>query len=343
MTSQSDVLSADKIHMAVNEKLAGAELPSTPRRPDVRLIVLNTGSEDVHFRNPGGHADKDETIPAGQAAMAMLAGDTLQEQQANAQNLVGAHGLSENGLGALAAALKAGSLPSIKEVYGPAPFEKQAGQLVPVRWTEADGSSVEISPVQNGAIAFGTRAATKETVFRVTLPADSAYGHIQGTNTNAERLITVEDGKTMFIGVSPVLDNSWQPTGEYTTKPIALSAAKEFYGKDFSNIPSVNLDKDGNVLSVNLNPSAAPYVKAEGVDFVRYSADFDRAAAAGNVAEAAEILLSAGRSFEAVSGAPSAQALNTAIAWLEYHDVSIERDKPNGIAAIAQAEASLDL
>lgn len=254
-TAFDQVLRADDILMALNARLAGTELPQAVRRSNVRLIVMNTCAEDVNFRNPGGHSDKDEVIPPGQAAIIMLKGDTLEAQLINAQALVSTLKLLAGGLANLANAIKNGDavVASVtKEAYGPASFSEQAEQLIATKWTSADGSCVVVEPVKEDAIAFGARSASKEMVFLITLPADSPYGYVQGTETNAERFYPSAGGKSIAIGVSPVPNEKCRPTGAYTTRPIAPRVAEGFYGESFASIPSIVLNGNGDIVSVHL-------------------------------------------------------------------------------------------
>lgn len=65
-TWQDKVLDADFMWAKLENVLngAGKKLPSTPRRPDVRMIVNNISGEEIEFRNPGDHSgSKPERIP----------------------------------------------------------------------------------------------------------------------------------------------------------------------------------------------------------------------------------------------------------------------------------------
>lgn len=259
---QELTLSGDDVYSQLKAKLEAdrAELPSTARRPDVRLIVNNAGTEVVTFKNPGGHADQDEVIPGEggkTAAMIMVHGDTLSEQQANAATLDERYGLSEKGFTPeFVADLRSGALTDIvKEAYGPAPFEGQAKKLETVSWANEDGSADDVEPVVGASAAFGARPPSNEQVFVVRIPDNGAPVYLKGTGTSAEKLVGA-DTKSIAVGVSPVLDDNWQPTGEVTTKPIALSVAKHFYGQGYASIPVIDLNSEGNVVAVNLNPQS---------------------------------------------------------------------------------------
>ena len=102
---QDKVLDADSIWAQVKQALdaKGLELPKTPRRPDVRLILDNVSGMDQVFRNPGDHSNKAEHIPASgdkTATMVMVKGDTLAEQFSNAQTLAARYDLGREGLSA---------------------------------------------------------------------------------------------------------------------------------------------------------------------------------------------------------------------------------------------------
>lgn len=255
------VLSGDEVYAQLRKILEaeGAELPSTARRPDVRLIVNNATTGAVSFRNPGGRSDQQETIPhegKNTAAMIMIHGDTLAEQQANAAALNQRYGLTEDGFTAkFLEDLRSGVLDGlIKEAYGPAPYEKQVTQLQSVAWKKEDNGADNVEPVVGPNAAFGARPPSNEQVFLVRMPDSGVNVCLKGTETSAERLIGSET-KIIAVGVSPVLDDNWQPTGEVTTKPIGPIVAKEFYGQGYASIPVVDLNFDGNIVAVNLNPS----------------------------------------------------------------------------------------
>ena len=238
------VLDADRIWNQVDGVLKsnGLELPGTPRRPDVRMILENVSGTTQLFRNPGDHSSKAETIPESgdkKAAMVMVKGETLSEQFKNASALVKRYDLEQEGLSSkFVNALKSGeALDLVDEAYGPAPFESQADKLVEVEWKDSSGNTELISPVRSDYCAYGARAATDETAFLVEM----AF-FVKGTGTTAEQ---VEGG--MVIAVS----EDWQ-TKEQTTRPIVPSVAAEFYGDHFKRMPVVELDGNGFVTSIDL-------------------------------------------------------------------------------------------
>jgi hypothetical protein len=240
------VLSADAIYAQVKlaAEQAGIELPKTPRRPDIRLIVENITGMDQIFANPANHAgDKAEVIPPygdERAAMIMLAGDTLEEQQEAAAQLFARFDLGNKGLSAdFVAAIKAdraGGL--VREAYGPAPLQAQADKLNDIVWTQASGHTATINPVKGIAAAFGARAADKE--IASTIKINIA---VQGTSTIAE---TVE-GTSMVVAVS----SDWQ-TGAISTRPIVPSVAQEFYGEHYAVLPIATVTPDGLLQRINL-------------------------------------------------------------------------------------------
>ena len=238
------VLDADNIWAQVQAILHSRqiELPKTPRRPDVRLILNNISGTSQLFRNPGDHSSKAENIPATgdkTAAMVMVKGDTLPEQQGNARKLAQRYDLGKQGLSAaFVQALQSGeALDLVAEAYGPAPFDDQAKKLVKVEWPNANGSVDTIDPVHDTACAYGARAATNETAFL----AEMAF-LVKGSGTTPEQ---IEGG--MVIAVS----EDWE-TKKISTRPIVPSVAKDFYGKHFDSMPVVNLDAEGFVRSIDL-------------------------------------------------------------------------------------------
>lgn len=245
------VIDADSIWSQVKNILQsrGLELPETPRRPDVRLILDNTTGVDQMFRNPANHAnDKSEHIPATgdkTATMVMVAGDTLAEQYANARTLFEKYDLGEDGLSpAFVSALKndrAGGL--VTEAYGPAPYAGQSGKLVDVAWNNADGTTANITPVFGAAGSYGARAATAETALRAVV-----HVYVKGTGTTPELMETE--------GMSIAVAKDWQ-SGAESTRPIVASVAREFYGQNYANIPTVVLNPDGQVRSIDLKNGTA--------------------------------------------------------------------------------------
>lgn len=239
-TWSQKVFAADEIWTQVKDALnnVGVELPKTPRRPDVRMILNNVSGETIQFLNPGNHSgEKPEFIPSagekGTATMLMLHGDTMEEQQANAAALDAKYGLSANGLTKEFAAALGQETDMVREAYGPAPFEGQASRLVPLQW----GAS-NIEPHVEGNVAYGARAPEQETVIRSEL---AIFIKCEGKTPEKMEI----DG--MCIAVS----SDWQ-TGEESTRPIVPSVAKEYYGEHYSAIPVIELDVEGNVASIDL-------------------------------------------------------------------------------------------
>lgn len=240
------ILSADSIYAQIKHAVeqAGIELPKTPRRPDVRLIVENNSGVDQIFVNPANHAgDKAEVIPADgeqRAAMVMLSGETLEEQQQAAAQLFAQYDLGNKGLSAdFVAAIKAdraGGL--VREAYGPAPLQAQADKLNDLVWTQANGNKADIKPVKGLAAAYGARAADKETAFAIKINIA-----VQGTSTIAE---TVE-GTSIVVAVS----SDWQ-TGAISTRPIVPSVAQEFYGEHYDALPVATITPDGLLQTIDL-------------------------------------------------------------------------------------------
>lgn len=265
-TWSQKVFEADKIWSQVEAALndAGLELPKTPRRPDVRIILNNTTGETIKFLNPGDHSgEKEETIPGvdeekgATAVMIMPAGETLEDQYANAQTLVEQYDLAENGLTAefarnIGQAVNDGL---IVEAYGPAPFEGQASRLEPLHWGNSD-----IEPVIAENAAYGARAPEQETVMRSELAI-----FIKGTGTTPEKMEM--DG--MCIAVS----KHWQ-TQEISTRPIAPSVAKDFYGEHYDGMPVVELDAEGNVAAIDLN-NGSPVIYLDDPSVSSQDQDWD--------------------------------------------------------------------
>lgn len=247
-------LSGDDVHKQLVTMLDGKDLPATARRPDMRLIVRNSGAEDIQFKNPGGHAAALERIPPNEAAMVMLKGNTLEAQQLNAAKLDKLYSLSEKGMSPqFLDDLKSGNLSDyIAEAYGPAPLEAQAKRLETTRWVNADGTNIDINPVKGENAAYGVRPASKEQVFMVKLDGD-APATLQGTGTSAERFYKGADGNN-YIAVAVAKDGA---TGEIRTRPIAPDVAKQYYGDGFKDIPVLEMDKTGKVSSID----TAPHIK----------------------------------------------------------------------------------
>lgn len=245
LTWSSKVLAATQIWGQVKAILAqhNIEMPKTPRREDVRLILSNTSGVDILFRNPGNHSDKGEIVPGTgdkTAAMVMVHGDTLTQQFENARKIVERYNIAGNGLSQeFIQALHAGTANDlVKEAYGPAPFEGQAKKLVDTTWNSADGTSEVITATRGEGFAYGVRAATSEIAFRTHLAV-----YVQGTNTIPE----IMEAPGMIIAVN----QDWE-TKEELTRPIVPSIATSFYGEHFKNIPAVQVNQDGIVERIDL-------------------------------------------------------------------------------------------
>ncbi|MCB9989965.1 MAG: hypothetical protein H6867_01130 [Rhodospirillales bacterium] len=233
------VSAADDLYWRVKLILqtVGAELPKTPRRPDVRLILDNISPHHRIFRNPAKHAgDKAEKIaPKGQdngkgtAVMVMLQGKTLTEQFENAAKLVKRYNLDKEGLSEkFVQALESGeALDLVSEAYGPSDIQAQSDKLVELEWTHDNGQKEVIKPVKGAVCSYGARTAEKQLAFRTVFEQ-----RVQGTRTIAE----LAQGEGMVVAVS----QDWE-TKEESTRPIVPSVARDFYGEHYNAIPVVNV------------------------------------------------------------------------------------------------------
>tara|TARA_R110002126_G_scaffold13118_1_gene56064 strand:+ start:310940 stop:311818 length:879 start_codon:yes stop_codon:yes gene_type:complete len=246
------VLSADGIYKQVKQLLAaeGKDLPTTLRRPDIRLILDNNSGEELKFLNPGDHAKENtEIIPAdgdSKAVMVMLQGESLAEQMANAARLVEMFDLAEKGLTKeFVHALGQGETKGlVAEAYGPAPFAGQSEKLVALNWKTQNSDPLMVDPVKTGGCAYGARKAEQEAVFGVAVNV-----FVKGTNTVPE----CAEGIAMCIAVS----EDWE-TGEVSTRPIVPSVAKEFYGVHYDAMPEIAVSAEGALLEINLKNGEAP-------------------------------------------------------------------------------------
>lgn len=234
----------DEILEETEAFLHGASIPETQRRPDLRMVVLNTTDADIKFVNPGGHSDQTEDIPPGKAAMLMVQGDTLLEQEHNAEILKARYGVGENRLQLALSDFNAGKLKGlVNEVYGPVSFDEQAARLVDTTWRAADGSTAVIHPIVTHNEAIGVRPAAEEEVFLVKgKPGDT----LRGTDTVAEKFN--REG-LIAVAVSKGQD------GKTRTRPIDIEVAKSYYGDAFNEIPVIDLDDQGRVEEVDLHPA----------------------------------------------------------------------------------------
>ena len=243
---QDKVLDADKIWNQIKIMLSAQslQLPQTPRRPDVRLIINNISGHDIQFQNPGDHSgSKPELIPSTgdkTAAMLMVKGATLDEQYKNAETLYTKYDLGTGGLSeAFVTDLKQGKLAElVDEAYGPAHFQSQAEKLTDLTWTALEGISSNIPAKKGASAAYGARAATQETVFLAQFPI-----YVKGTGTTSELV----ESAGMAIAVS----SDWE-TGKETTRPIVPSVAKIYYGENFEKIPVAIVHPDGLVKEIDL-------------------------------------------------------------------------------------------
>lgn len=241
------VVQADHVWQQVKALLDGAQLalPTTPRRPDVRLIVENISGAAVEFFNPGDHSkSKPEVIPAAgdtRAVMVMVAGNTLLEQLDSAANLYGTYGLATQGLApAFVTDLKRGALARfVSEAYGPASFTEQAGKLAEVTWPQANGASeLLVRPVIGAKAAFGVRPAAREMAVLTDFPI-----FVKGTTTTPEKV----ESEGMVI----VASENWQDRS-ISTRPIVPSVARGFYGAHYDRMPIATVDPDGTVQQLDL-------------------------------------------------------------------------------------------
>lgn len=235
------------------------KLPLTPRRPDVRLIINNVSGETVEFFNPGQHSNQPEVISAEgdkTAAMAMIKGATLDEQMANARELVETFDLAAKGLSPdFVKALGTDATSDlIDEIYGPAPYEGQASKLVTLNWQTVDGADITIDPVNGDACAYGARTAALEKVFLVHAPL-----MVAGTTTTAEFI----ESSGMCISVS----EDWE-TKEESSRPIVPSIAKDFYGAHFGNIPVATVDANSGLLK-NIDLKNGKIIEMHLVPFLK--------------------------------------------------------------------------
>jgi hypothetical protein len=215
------------------------ESPSkTPRRPDVRGVVVNTTDESIQFFNPGKHSDKPETIQAGEACMLMFKGATPAEQMKNAAELFAIYDLHNGVNPAFIDALGNGNASSmIAECYGPEKnYQGAADKLRDVTWTDADGAPTSIAPSKGAAGAFGVRPPAEEEVYQIKTSTAVFSAALAGTDSVAENF---QNGH-MFLAVG----SDWQ-TGRTFTKPIVPSRAKEFYGSHVVDIPTYTVDASG--------------------------------------------------------------------------------------------------
>jgi len=243
---EDKVLDADIIWQQIKAMLASqsAQLPKTPRRPDVRLIINNVSGHQIEFKNPGDHSgSKPELIPpTGEktSAVVMVVGETLEEQYKNAATLDKKYDLGNEGLSdEFIADLKAGKLDSlVAEAYGPGAYETNAEKLIDIIWKMADGTTSDIPAVQGAHAAYGARAATEEMVFLAQFPI-----FIKCTDKTPEMV------ESSGMAISIITDRK---SGAERTRPIVPSVAKTYYGEHFGKMPIVTIHPDGQVREIDL-------------------------------------------------------------------------------------------
>lgn len=254
---EEKIFAADSIWEQIKQALAqtNTSLNSTPRRPDVRLIVNNISGQPVSFQNPGQHSDKPETVPAegtSTSAMVMLQGDNLTDQHLAAFELYNRFNLGTQGLTpAFAAFLQTPEARElVKEAYGPAPFEAQSKKLVTVEWKPRNRPATSVSPVFAEASSFGARAATLE---KAIIATTKIYVH--GTNTIPELM----DNKGIVIAITPGDQGAADKT-----RPIAPDIAEQFYGEDFDKIPVAVINTEGQVEQIDLRNGSTILLSPDG-------------------------------------------------------------------------------
>ncbi len=238
---QADALWSEVSKLLMIYKTA---LPSTLRRPDVRLVVENISGVDISFLNPANHTNgKPEHIPAEgdlRAAMLMMKGASLSDQYKKAHDLVVEFNLATEGISTkFLTALRSGVLQNeIQEAYGPASFSDQMARLEDVIWVDHQGESKQITPLLGLHAAFGARAATHENVFLVDCPMS-----VEGTQTTPESISS--EGICVAVTIDP-------HSGAHTTKPIAVDVAKTYYGEYFYYMPVAIITPNGEVRELRL-------------------------------------------------------------------------------------------
>ncbi|MCD8570841.1 MAG: hypothetical protein LRY76_04820 [Alphaproteobacteria bacterium] len=267
------------------------------RPSDVRVILRTSDLQGkVNSIANHGHPDNElsEVAHDGKNAyMVMPNGDTPRRQLFAAQQIRQA--IEQEGLTTVTPefiqkhiANPAGKLRKfVGQIYGPAPFEAQAERLVDTDIPRVDGNGVEVMhPLNNGSVAIGMRAPTKEEAFIVvyagkgpdmfvtggeaaatilsTLEGEVS-AKLKGTNTTLEQL----DGlgvltKAIVLSVDAATGN---------TKPIRLETAADIF--DLSKMNIVLVKADGT-LSMQLRniateqppaaeTSSAPTIEPSGV------------------------------------------------------------------------------
>jgi hypothetical protein len=237
-------IEADQIWSQLKLILGDIELPKTPRRPDVRLIVNNIDPVARLFHNPAGHSsDMNQSVPdtgAKTAAMIMTQGKTLPEQFENARSLVADFALNEKGLSAafVKALDKDCAGGRIKEAYGPAPYTDRIEELKDLHWRDAGGNLTQIIPFFGKAASYGARQATTETAFHTHVPI-----WFVGTDKTPELMES--------LGIVLTVSKDRQ-TGQDKTRQVMASVAQEFYGAHFANMPEVKIHPDGYITDIDL-------------------------------------------------------------------------------------------
>lgn len=255
------VFKADVIWVQLKEILsaAGHDIAPIPRRPDIRLVINNVSSNSFSFQNPGDHSNsKPEVIPptgSNTAAMIMLKGESLVEQYNNAATLVERFHLDTDGLTPEFVAFinTDEAVPYIKEAYGPAPFKQQSAKLKVVDWVSYDGCAQSIEPIFHDRCSFGARTPTQEIAFTTTMCV-----YVQGTNSTPEMM----DIAGMVIAVSAQDDTQ-------TTRPIAPTVAKDFYGQNYESMPVVTISTDGQIQKIDLRNGTVIDVALDNLTHIR--------------------------------------------------------------------------
>jgi hypothetical protein len=223
---------------ALQDQMQGSP-STTPRRPDVRGVLLNNTGDVLTFKNPGNNSDQLETIKPGEACMVMFEGSTLDAQIANAKSLFADFNLAQGLTSAFVDVMESGKAAGrLKECYGPAPYNEQVAQLKEVTWRDSGGNAINITPQTEIAGAFGVRAPSEEEVYRLVLSEGIAAATLQGTGTVAENFA----GGSIYLGVS----KDYQ-TKELRIKPIDPKHAKDFYGEHVVDIPTYVVQTDGSI------------------------------------------------------------------------------------------------
>ena len=260
-------LDGDGIVSQIFPQFRGA-LSLRERAPDVRVILKTaaTGANHIFANHAYPDNKPSEVVYDGsKALMIMPARDTPRAQLFAARQIVEAvknaglqDGITPEFIDNTIVKPEGKLRKFTAQIYGPAPFDAQAGRLVDVAIPGAGGGSDIVKPDRGAGYAVGMRAAEKEEAFMIicegspdevfvkggkqaatamSIIGDAMNVKLNGANTAAEQL---KSFNTVAVGIVVAIDKV-----SSGVKPIRLETAREIF--DVESLNQLRVNRSGIV------------------------------------------------------------------------------------------------